>query len=595
MTHRYDADVLVIGSGFGGAVAALRFAESGQRVVVLERGPWVRRDAFHRLSHLFWSPRSGRLGPHDLQCRGETIIPWLGSGVGGGSQIYSGTLARRESFADFPRAIADDEMQRYYERAEGVLRPNPYPYRRRPYDDARAVRLMREAGEQLAAERPDLVQGTGLVPLGTSFAPEGEQAGAEFENHCGATQRYWDPRQQALLGGDHGGKNTLDKNYLFLAQRAGARVHPLTEADRIEPLPGGGYQVHATRLSADLGEGEATSFSARVVVVAAGSIGSTQLLLRNRDLHRTLPRLGPALGQRYTTNGDFVSLIWPTRGLLLGWLGFLAALAGLLAGWTWTALAGALAYLAGVLLAGPPADPDIGTTCSDYLCLRGEDGSEQGGYIQGGRYPTPIRLGLAMLLSVLGLWRPARYTALIRITRLLRWVPPFALLDRTWPLALLEMGRDRALGTFRLDDQGQAVIDFDGQANRDYYAHLDRVCRLVARAAGRWWMPNLLYRWFNKLIICHNQGGVPMGETARTGVVDHAGRVFGHRDLMVLDGSILPVSLGPNPALTILAVSERAAEIACAQLRREGEIAAAGDAATRDDTAERREKVTRAG
>lgn len=571
---KLDADVLVIGSGFGGAVAALRFAQSGQRVLVLERGPWVRRDAFDRLTHLVWNPDRGRLGPHDLQRRGETIIPWLGSGVGGGSQVYSGTLKRRASFADFPGPIADDDMAPYYERAEGVLGPSPYPERRRPYDDARATRLLRQAGERVTARHPELVQGTGLVPLGTSFAPEGAAPSAEFANPHGATQRYWDPRRQALLGGDHGGKNTLDKNYLFLAQRAGARIHPLTEADRVEPLPGGGYRVHGRRHAAGSGDGEPASFTARVVVVAAGSIGSTQLLLRNRDLHRTLPQLGPALGQRYTTNGDFVSLIWPTRGLLLGWLGFCAALVGLLAGWTWVALAGALAYLAGLLLAGPPADPDIGTTCSDYLCFYGEDGSEQGGYIQGGRYPTPIRLGLAALLSLVGLWKPSRYGALIRVTKLLRWVPPFALLDRTWPVALLEMGRDRALGTIRLDDDGRAVIDFDARANRDYYAHLDRVCRLLARAAGGRWMPNLLYRWFDKLVICHNQGGVPMGETPETGVVDHAGRVYGHPNLMVLDGSILPVSLGPNPALTILAVCERAAEIACAQLRRHGEIAA---------------------
>ncbi len=207
--------------------------------------------------------------------------------------------------------------------------------------------------------------------------------------------------------------------------------------------------------------------------------------------------------------------------------------------------------------------------------FKGRDGSSQGAYIESGRYPTPVRLGIAVLLSSLGLWRPRRYQKIIRFTNFLRmFVPPFALLARTWPIPLLKMGRDDAFGTFRLDDDGRAFIDYDLAANKDFYEWIDGLGKLVAKGADAHWAPNVLFRLSKRMEIPHNQGGVPMGESADDGVVDHAGRVFGQPDLLVLDGSILPVSPGPNPALTILAVSERAMVHVLRQIEDEGTVRA---------------------
>lgn len=589
MADRLDTEVLIIGSGFGGSVAALRFAESGHSVTILERGAWVTRESNEVDFDSLWDPARHRYGMNEIRQRGRNIIPWVGAAVGGGSHVYAGSMKRAEHFEGFPTQIARGDLEHYYERAESMMDAQHFPDHA-PYNAARATQLLYDVGRRLKAKHPDLVEATGPINLAISFAPEGVSPGTEFTNKHGARQRYSDPHEQSLLGGDIDAKNTLDKNYLHKAQQAGAVIRPLTQATRIEPLEGGGYRVHferwiretsawrriACRWIPGCAAGRETgSITCRRLVVSAGCIGSTELLLRSRDVHRTLPELSPALGTRYSSNGDFVSLIFPFRGLFVSWLGFFAALVGLCTGVYGLAIGGAVAYFAGLLVSRRPFDPDIGTTNSDYIRFKGEDGASQGAYIESGRYPTPVRLTLAVMLSSVGLWRPRRYARIIRFTNLLRAIlPPFAALARTWPVPLLKMGRDRAVGTFVLDDEGHACIDFPVADNAPFYAYLNRLGRLVAKEARAYWAPNLGFRLLKKLEVPHNQGGTPMGEGPEDGVVDHAGRVFGYDDLVVLDGSILPRSPGPNPALTILAVSERAMQILIEQLESEGVLRA---------------------
>ena len=567
----FDADVLVIGSGFGGAVATLRFAEAGHRVVVLERGDWVRRDDASVGPNLFWKPERGRFGVHDLRSRGDRVTPWLGAGVGGGSHVFAGTLKRSEDFAAYPASVRDADMSTYYERAERMMETHPHPTHG-PYGDFPATNLLLDAGARLSQEEPGLVESHGLVPLAMQFAAEGQNPGDTIRNAHGAEQSTVCPDEQALLGGDIGPKNSLDHNYLHLAQKHGAHIQALTEVDRIEPLPLAGYRVHYKRWRPEHKRQIKGSLSARRVVLAAGAVGTTELLLRNRDVHGTLPNLSPTLGSRYTTNGNFMSLIIPFRGIAVALLGFAALVAGLIAGNGILALAGAVVYYLQLALSGRPVEPDLGPTNSDYMKLRGRPGGQGSVYIEGGRYPTPIRLFGAMLLSALGLYRPSRYRWLVRISRVLEWIPPLGALARAWPVPLLQMGRDDALGSMELDQNGRVAIKLDVDENRAFYDYLDQLGKKVARACNALWLPNLLHRLTGRLEVPHNQGGSPMGESAADGVVDHAGRVFGYRDLMVLDGSVIPCSPGPNPALTILALSERATDIAIAQLHDSGTI-----------------------
>ncbi len=590
MTADLDTDVIVVGSGFGGAVAALRFAEAGQRVTVLERGAWIERDGYHIDLDWFWLPHRNRFGMHDIRRRGKHILPWLGAGVGGGSHVYAGTLKRAVDFSAYPPRFQQDDLTPYFERAEAMMGATPYPDYP-PYNTCRSTQLLFGIGERLQRDEPGLVEAYGAVNLAVTFAPEAGSPGGALTNAHGSLQRYYDPREQSLLGGDIDAKNTLDHNYLHLAQQHGATIEPMCQVETIEPLDGGGYRVHykrwmheptrarrwlrkwrprATRHT----EGRGT-ITARRVVVAAGSIGSTELLLRNRDVTRTLPGLSAALGEKYTTNGDSLSLILPFRGVVVAALAFAVLLWGLITARHVVAGAGAAVYYLQLLISRKAFHPDRGTTNSDYIRFRGLDGEPHGAYLESGRYPTPLGLTAAVFLSVLGLYTPRRYGAVMRALDWLWFIPPLTLLARCWPIPLLKMGKDRAFGRIRLDARGEATIDYDLAANRAYYAYLDELGRKVARAGKAWWIPNVLFRWFQRMEVPHNQGGAPMAADASTGVVDHAGRVFGYDDLLVLDGAILPASPGPNPALTILAVTERAMDIAVAQLRADGTIKAA--------------------
>lgn len=597
-SNEEEVEVVVVGSGFGGSVATLRFAEAGYRVLVLERGDWVSREKFQADLDFFWNPRRAAYGFNDVRARGRTLIPWLGAAVGGGSYVYAGTLKRRESWDGFPEAIRAAPMATYYRRAEEIMQVSPYPDWP-PYTAARATQLLYRAGARLKREEPDLVEADGPLPLAISFAPKdgkaGQRPGDAFVNIHGARQRYYDPGEQSILGGDIDCKNTLDRNYLHLAERRGAEIRPLCEVDRIERLAGDRYRVHywhhrppagLPRLrrrwspSPEAPAGAPESVVARRLVVAAGSVGSSELLLRNRDVHRTLPALGDRLGQRYSSNGDCVTLIIPFRGFWMAWGGFAASVGGAALGLWPVAGLGLALYYAGISRSRRTYDPDIGTTNSDGIQFKARDGSAQGATIESGRYPTPGKLASAVLISALtGHFPPRLYRSLRGAAQWLRIaVPPFEALAHSWPIPLLTMGRDDAFGTFELDEHGEAFIDFDLAANGPFYAWAEGLGRKVARAAGAHFLPNLSLRWLKRLEVPHNLGGVPMGESEVDGVVDHAGRAFGYRNLMVLDGSIVPMAIGPNPALTILALAERAMEVVLAQLERTGAIEAGGGA-----------------
>ena len=588
-----EAEVVVIGSGFGGSVATLRFAEAGHQVVVLERGDRVTRDKFQVDLDFLWRPSRNAYGFHDIRPRGKQIIPWIGAAVGGGSHVYAGTLKRRDSFDEFPTAIQRTDMTPFYDRAEEMIGSSPLPDYP-PYDQIRATQLMLRVGQRLESEDPDhrLVEGFGRVHLGISFAPRDGEPGAEFVNRHGCKQRYYDPTEQSILGGDIDTKNSLDHSYLYVAEHAAKRraeIRPLCEADRIEVLEDGRYRVHyvehvratgwaAFRQRYLFGKPpapRARTITAQHLVIAAGTIGSSELLLRNRDLHETLP-LSQQVGQHYTTNGDYLTLIVRFRGLFVSWAGFVAMLVCLILGQWIGLVAGAAAYYGGLLMSRRAAEPDIGTTNSDHIQFKNHRGVTQGAYIESGRYPTPGGLLTAFLVSGLtGRFSPRRYRRLLAISRALRWVvPPLGALARTYPIPLLSMGKDDAYGRISLDRHGRATIDYDIAANKQFYAHLAMLGRKVARAADAYWLPDLIHKVLGRLEVPHNQGGVRMADSPEHGVVDHAGRVFGLPNLMVLDGSIIPVSVGPNPALTIAAVAERAMEIVVAQLDRDGTITA---------------------
>jgi cholesterol oxidase len=516
---RFDLDVAVAGSGYGGSVMALRLAEAGLRVGVLERGQRFAMGQLPRDEAAYFEPEKGRLGHHQFRDLGNNT-GWIGAGVGGGSLVNAAIMLRKNDFSGFPEGINERTIARFYDIVEEMLGARPFPVDdpASPHFGTPKTEFIRDAARALGtrAVMPRLA-----VRYGVAGEPEGR---VHLNVHGAPQQNCRGCGECSLPGCNYGAKNTLDLNYLKRAEALfGARVLPRAQADRIEPLPGGGYRVHF----ADPETGAPGSYTAKTLVLAAGTLGSTELLLRNREVHGTLRGLSARLGDRYTTNGNFI--------------GFL-------------------------LNANRPIEPQRGPEITAGIEFPGPDGKGQGFHIFDGSYRDPwmvlgrlVGLPTALIkaldfhmtsMKALGLFRP----------------------DGTLPLLVL--GRDRAVGSLSLDGSGRLTSSIDLRANKPYYDAVEEQLKAVIDSVGGLFVPFPLWHLGRKIEVPHPLGGVPMGSDASEGVVDEAGRVFGHDGLVVLDGSIMPASLGVNPALTIAAIAERAAEILIAQLRDEGRVSA---------------------
>lgn len=289
-----DCDVVVIGSGFGGSVCAMRAAESGLRVTVLERGPRISTGELDAIGEgrfpLFHRRRShGIVEVH----RRKGLLAVTGSAVGGGSHVYTAVTvpAPPEIFeAGWPSGITREYLDPYYDRVFEVIAPSPIPI------DLPRTQALEAAGKLLSAPCIRLPQAMDWTapdrmsdpPIAAALRPQAS---------------VW------LRGGAHSRKRTLDRTYLARAEEFGAEVRPLHEVTAIVPREGEGYSVEFTRWSpeGDLARGR---ISSRRVVLAAGTMSTLRLLFQCRDSIRSLPRVSECLGQKFSGNGDFGALIF---------------------------------------------------------------------------------------------------------------------------------------------------------------------------------------------------------------------------------------------------------------------------------------------
>ena len=510
-THTHY-DVLVIGSGFGGSVTALRLTEKGYKVGVLECGKRLGKGDFPKtnwnLRKFLWMPKLGLRGIQRISMLRDVMV-LSGAGVGGGSLVYANTL-----YEPLPPFYADRqwghitdwkaELAPHYDQAKRMLGVNEVPF------DTPADEVMQDL-----AERFDVADTYHRTPVGVFFGEPGvtvadpyfggegpERTGC---NHCGG----------CMVGCRFGAKNSLDRNYLYLAEKNGAEVHPERLAVDVAPKPGGGYRVRTVRPGAWLRKRQKT-FTADQVVFSAGVLGTLKLLLRLKEEQR-LPNLSDRLGHVVRTNSEaiLVSVANDTE----------------------------VDYSQGVAITSSihvdeqthiePVRYSPGSNAMGTLTTILVDG--------GGRVPRQVRFAYQVLRH------PA---AFLRSMSVRRWSERSVIL-------LVMQTLDNSLRVFR---RGNVLwtAQGHGEPNPTYIPVANEAARVTAELIGG----EPRGAWNEALLdvptTAHILGGACIGDSAETGVIDPYHRVYGHPGLHVADASAISANLGVNPSLTITAMTERA-------------------------------------
>ncbi|MFQ5926171.1 MAG: GMC oxidoreductase [Terriglobia bacterium] len=539
---RYDA--VVVGSGFGGAVAALRLAQRGFRVAVLERGRLWGREDFPRpgapRDRWWWSENTH--GLFEI-VRSRRLSLLTASGVGGGSLIYTNIQMRapEETFATgsphpeasgqgWPAGFTRAALDPYYDRVFAMLTPSPLP------EPLPKTSRLREAAQRLGLEGrfslPDLA-----IYWGEPGAPRPSERGEQIINRFGASQSACIGCGLCMFGCHVHAKNTLDLNYLKLAAQHGAQIFPLHEVETFEPV-GRGYlvrfrhHVHPT--------GVDSIAAVRVLVLAAGTLGTNRILLRAKHFYRTLPNLSPRLGYGFSDNGDFF-------GALLGAGDVQPAL-----GPTLTAMldfhhdAGFTLFEGGVPDFLAPRLNHWLTPLLAFWRLRARMRSWFGG--------TGVSPVAAPGSQSKRSEDPASFAGPARLSR----AQSRGAFDSLLPL--LMMGLDAANGRLVVDPKGELQILWEHTQSAALFRRMTHQIRDLGRALGAWGVESPAWRFRRRLFGVHPLGGCALAASPEHGVVNEAGEVFGYPNLYIADGSIVPTALGVPPSMTIAALAEHILE-----------------------------------
>ena len=524
-----DYDVIVVGSGFGGGAAACRLAEAGAKVLVLERGRRWTPDNFPRTITDPWffdhSDPECASGWLDLRFfRGMMVAQ--GAGVGGGSLAYANVAMRAdaERFEEgWPAEVNAASMAPFYDLAETMLNVSPVPEGQETHRSA----ILRQAAEKLGyADRFE------RVPLAVTFDPDysydlpdpiNAKHAKPFVNPQGQKQATCAHLGNCHIGCDVLAKNTVDLTYLARAETAGAEVRALHSVRSISE-EGGGYRVH-WQCTAEASDGPGSATAERVVL-AAGSLNTTELLLRCRDEHKTLPKLSQRLGQNWSPNANFMTpAFYPDE---------------------------------------VEVNQGVGPLISSGINFM--DGSFQGQrfFVEDDGFPNVLLNAVRERLK--GTWLGRKLAE-----KLARGLDEFNPTDRI--MLWLGEGVDAGNGRLRLGRvwykpwRTALKLDWNVKASLGVFDAIIAMHKKLSDAGQAKASIPPQWRWFKWGASVHPLGGCNMAADAAGGVVDHRGEVFGYPNLFIADGSVIPRPIGRNPALTIAALGERTGALIARDLK----------------------------
>ncbi len=512
-------DVVVVGSGFGGAVVAARLAEAGRSVCLLERGRrWQPSDyprSFSQTQRAVWDP-STSYGFLDYR-----VFPRIdivqGAGVGGGSLHYFNVQLRTStaifSRPEWPEPITREVLDPYYDRVQAVIDAAP---------------LVPPAGEVMPGRTLAFQDAAAKAGYEAHLVPIAVHTGPTRSNPIsGVTQEPCSFNADCLLGCRAHAKNNLDVTFVPLGERHGMTLRALHEAEQIKPNARGGYTVVARRLDPDHpGRFERCEVSGATLVLSAGTVGSTELLLRARDVDRTLPRLPAALGRHFSPNGDMI--------------------------------------FAGTRDANVEVDPSHGPSITVGASVNAR-GSANLVTLQDLGFPPSVTSILDELLPLPVKIRDtgkavASYVGAMTGRNHFRAEDLFGGSAIPRFLPYLGMGTDAGDGVFSIDRRGELMLRWDPAASMAMFAEMETAMKRMSTALGGRYVRSVLWRRpFRRLLTAHPLGGCVMSDSPHWGVVNDRGEVWDHPGLYVADGAVIPGPLAVNPSLTIAAVAERIA------------------------------------
>jgi cholesterol oxidase len=536
-THDYD--VIVVGSGFGGSVTALRLTEKGYRVGVLEAGRRFTRETLPKnswdLKNYLWAPKLGMYGIQRIHLLGNVMV-LAGAGVGGGSLNYANTLyVPPKQFFEDPqwRDITDwqDELTPYYDQARRMLgvRTNPTMTPSDVHLKAAAERM--GCGDTFHLAPVGVFFGDGRDADGSVRAKPGQEVPDPYFGGAGPARKACAECGECMTGCRHGAKNTLNENYLHLAEKAGAVVHPLTTVVSVTDDSRGGYAV-ATLPTDGRRKAEGRTYTARHVVLAAGTYG-TQTLLHRMKAGGQLPHLSDRLGELTRTNSE--ALV----GAQTDDRRYRKAHGAPKADFT-----------RGVAITSS-IHPDANTHVEP---VRYGKGSNSMGSLSILQVPFSGRnSGTSRVLGFLG--HAARHPVLV-----LR-----SLSNRRWSertiIGLVMQSLDNSLTTYlKPSGVGRGLLTArqgHGAPNpKQIKAASESASALAAEING--FAGSNVGELMGTPLTAHFLGGCPIGDSRETGVIDPYHRLYGHPGISVVDGAAVSANLGVNPSLTITAQAERA-------------------------------------